>query len=682
MPTSPVPAPGVAATRTAPALLALLLVVAATLAVYLPTPGNHWIRYDNEALIRNSPQVNALAGDDKLQALATIFTSTHYSLYQPLFTLSVGLDHVLFGWNLAGFHAHSVLLHVVTVALLLFALFRLTDSWLAATACTLLFAVQPALVETVRWAICRNSQVATVWLLVGVLLYLRHCDRPSAAALWSSQIAFGLSMLGKVSPAIVVVPVALDLWRHRRIDRRAILEKLPLLAISLLLTWVNYRATLAHVAESPLQRPWSEIFGFLPAFVALMTADAIAPANLAILYPPAAMGALLGWRWLLVSAYLLVAVGGGVWAWRRGQRGVLLGLVVYFALLLPNLAAGRFRAAIASDRYLYIPALFLAAALAAALAMFLARPAKPNASPSEPAASRLRNLAPAWLALAAMFVLALSWGISARAQARQWQDEHLLWNRVNDLAPHYMAYYMLGNLALQEEKWTEAADLFAKSLELAQLDAYAKKDPVYASAVMQTSRKAASELAAQPAPEAQQNRAELLERVKTVAAEAAANLPANPEIQFELGRTRYKEKQYREAITALDAALALDPQHYQSLTYKAMSQYFLGEKEAAIANFQRSMSLHAWWVTYSNLGKVYLAEGRPEEAVAVVQAWLELEPQSEEAHKRFFQAVGEMIRRGSGEAALVQIESYLVRFPDSAPAKTLLQQTKDYLGRR
>ena len=134
--------------------------------------------------------------------------------------------------------------------------------------------------------------------------------------------------------------------------------------------------------------------------------------------------------------------------------------------------------------------------------------------------------------------------------------------------------------------------------------------------------------------------------MNSVAAEAAASLPENPEIQFELGKTQYKQKNYREAIAALDAALALDPQHYQAMTYKAMSQYFLGEKETAIATFRSSLAIRPYWVTYSNLGKVYLAEGKVAEAVAVVQDWLKLEPTSEEAHKRFFQAVGEMIRQG------------------------------------
>lgn len=682
MPTSPVPSPGVAPLRLFPALLALLLALAATLAVYLPTPGNYWIRYDNEALIRNSPQVGAFAGDDKLAALVTMFTSTHYSLYQPLFTLSVAIDHAIFGWDLAGFHAHSVLLHAVAVGLLLLVLFRLTGSWLAATAASLLFAVHPALVETVRWAICRNSQVAAVWLLLGVLLYLRHLDRPGKAALWASQIAFGLSMLGKVSPAIVIVPLALDLWRRRRIDRRAILEKVALLALSILLTYVNYRATIDHVGDNPLQRPWSEVFAFLPGAVALMCANAFAPENLAILYPPGAMNALVGWRWPVVATLLLAAVGGGIWAWRRGHRGLILGGVAWFALLVPNVAAGRFRTTIASDRYLYLPLLFLAAALAAVLALAFSRLRRTPHVPAVAGEPPRLQIAGGWLVLAATLALAGTWGVAAHRQARTWEDEKLLWNRVNELAPHHMAYYMLGNIALREEHWKEASDLFARALELAQLDPYAKQDPVFSQAVLQTSRKAASELAKLPAGEAQQDRAALLERVNAVAAEAAASLPESPEIQFELGKTQFKQKNYREALAALDAALALDPRHYQAMTYRAMCQYFLGAKQEAIATFRASLAIRPYWVTYSNLGKVYLAEGKPAEAVAVIQDWLNLEPQSEEAHKRFFQAVGEMIRQGAGEAAIVQLNSYLARFPDSAPGKTLLQQTQEFLGRR
>ena len=169
--------------------------------------------------------------------------------------------------------------------------------------------------------------------------------------------------------------------------------------------------------------------------------------------------------------------------------------------------------------------------------------------------------------------------------------------------------------------------------------------------------------------------------MNAVAAEAAVNLPANPEVQFELGKNLYKQKKYREAVAALDAALALDPQHYQAWTYKAMSLYFLGAKEDAITTFRKSLSIRPYWVTYSNLGKVYLAEGRLAEAVEVLQDWLKLEPKSEEAHKRFFQTVGEMVRRGAGDAAIAQLEIYLARFPDSAPAKDMLKETKAHLGR-
>ncbi len=684
MPAPPILPPAATPFRPVRALFAVLLVAAAALAVYLPTPGNYWIQYDNEALIRNSPQVNALAGDDKLGALWTIFTSTHYSLYQPLFTLSVALDHALFGWNLSGFHAHSVLLHVLVVALLVLLLYRLTASWLAAIAATLVVAVHPALVETVRWAICRNSLVAAVWLLLGAHLYLRYLrylrypERPSQTALWGSQVALGLSLLGKVSPAMAAIPFVLDLWRHRRIDRRAILEKVPLLALTALLTVVNYRATLAHVGDDPLRRPWSEILGYLPGSVSLMTANALAPANLAILYSPSGMGNFLGWRWIVVLVATLAGLGGGIWAWRRGNRGLLLGLAAWLVLLLPNVAAGRFRATIASDRYLYVPILFLAAALAAVLAPVFRVQAEPALAGSK---SGVRTAA-RWMVAAALLAVCVALALAARTETRRWQDEHRIWQRVNELAPHYMAYYMLGNLAAREAKWPEATALYSHALDLARLDPYVKSDPVYSSAYVQASRKAASELEKLPPTESQQQeRTALLERAGAAAQAAAAILPADAEVQFQLGKTQYKQKKYREAVAAFDAAIAVDAQHYQAWTYKAMSQYFLGEKESAIASFRRSLAIHPHWMAYSNLGKVYVAEGRYAEAAQTELDWLALEPKSEEAQKRFLQTMGEMVRRGVAGSAVGQLETYLARFPDSAPARTLLAQAREQRSR-
>ena len=40
-------------------------------------------------------------------------------------------------------------------------------------------------------------------------------------------------------------------------------------------------------------------------------------------------------------------------------------------------------------------------------------------------------------------------------------------------------------------------------------------------------------------------------------------------------------------VNNIDAAIALDPQHYQAWTYKAMSLYFLGAKEDAITTFRK-----------------------------------------------------------------------------------------------
>ena len=93
---------------------AILTLGLAVLFVYIPTPGDYWIGFDNETLIRQQPRVQALVleGEARRDALVEMFTTPHGDLYQPLLSLSFAVDHALFGWNRAGFHAHSLLLHL------------------------------------------------------------------------------------------------------------------------------------------------------------------------------------------------------------------------------------------------------------------------------------------------------------------------------------------------------------------------------------------------------------------------------------------------------------------------------------------------------------------------------------------------------------------------------------------
>ena len=71
-PLSPIHPLGATPSARVHAVLAILLVIAAALAIYFPTPGNYWIRYDNETFIQKSPQVVSLASGEARYVITAI----------------------------------------------------------------------------------------------------------------------------------------------------------------------------------------------------------------------------------------------------------------------------------------------------------------------------------------------------------------------------------------------------------------------------------------------------------------------------------------------------------------------------------------------------------------------------------------------------------------------------------
>ena len=224
--------------------IALLLSALAPLVVYWPTPGDYWVRFDNEVLIRQEPKIRALTleGDARTAAVARIFTTPHSDLYQPLLTFSLAVDYALFGWDRAGWHAHSVLLHLLVSAGVFLLGLRLVGSVWASLLAALLVALHPVMVETVVWIIHRTLLVTAFWVLVGCHAYLSYAREP---AKWGwlvvATLAFGLSLMAKAIGSVVVLPFLIDLWVRRRPQLSLLVEKAPLFVLSVFFTLLNLR---------------------------------------------------------------------------------------------------------------------------------------------------------------------------------------------------------------------------------------------------------------------------------------------------------------------------------------------------------------------------------------------------------------------------------------------------------
>lgn len=189
--------------------LTMLLIVAAVAFVYWPGVYGFWGRddYMQLALVRmvGSPW--------------PLFTHDHFapmpgSVFRPLGFASLWLSTALFGTDYMAQALVDLALHA-GVALALFGLMtRAGIPNLLALACTLLFALHPAVLGTALWWSARFDLIATLFILLALNAAFAYRKSGGVIALLLAMIATLAAMLSKEIGLAVLVPVSL-LWLHR-----------------------------------------------------------------------------------------------------------------------------------------------------------------------------------------------------------------------------------------------------------------------------------------------------------------------------------------------------------------------------------------------------------------------------------------------------------------------------------
>jgi Flp pilus assembly protein TadD len=206
--------------------------------------------------------------------------------YRPLVSLTYMLDAQGGPLSAAAYHRTNVALHAVA-CLLVFALFSiLLSNRNAALACAALFAVHPALTETVVWIPGRNDTIAVIFMILAWLAFLRAEKSQSTArrsALWGGfSVAFLLALLSKEAAIMLPFVVVGHRWLADR-ERPTIRALAILLAASVppVLIWATLRSQIGAEgsAESLFQRA-GVAFAQLPSLF-LFLGKALLPFDLA-----------------------------------------------------------------------------------------------------------------------------------------------------------------------------------------------------------------------------------------------------------------------------------------------------------------------------------------------------------------------------------------------------------------
>jgi tetratricopeptide (TPR) repeat protein len=654
-------------------LIALALAVA-TAAAYAPVLENGFVNYDDDLYVTRNQHVamGLTAG-----SVGWAFTSFHGANWFPLTRLSWMLDAEVFGLEPQGFHYTSLLLHGLN-AVLLFALFvRMTGSIWASAFTAAAFALHPLHVESVAWVAARKDVLSGLFALLALLAYERYARGGGSKGYYLAVFAcLALGLMAK--PTLVSLPfvlLLLDEWplgRLRRADapgtwdparvRRAVLEKLPLLALVAVASGITFAAQRSWGTVQPLELyPLGvRVANALVAYAAYL-GNAFWPAGLAVFYPHPGY-ALSPW-WVAGAAALLAGLSllAVLALRRRPYLGV--GWFWFLGVLVPVIGLVQVGQAAMADRYTYLPLIGLSLALAWGVRELVA-------------GSRPAGRAAVLLGAALLGALA----VATAAQVRTWKDSSSLFEHALRVTErNHVAHINLGVELLRADRLSEAAAHLQTGLRLAPRSPLAHG--LLADVRTRQERpedalphyRAALRLARHQRDEARWLAGwadallamEKLGQAEAKYREALRLKPERAALHASLGLVLLRQGKLELAIASLREGLRLDPERAEAHSNLGLALAESGERERAIEHYRRALALRPNLArVHANLGRALVEGGDAGAALAHLAEAVRLEPEQAEHHANQASALQELGR----EADAIDAYREALRLGARAPA--------------
>jgi len=152
--------------------------------------------------------------------------------------------------------------------------------------------------------------------------------------------------------------------------------------------------------------------------------------------------------------------------------------------------------------------------------------------------------------------------------------------------------------------------------------------------------------------------------------------PQNPQLLYYLGRTKYNENRFDEAVTLFEQCLSANPRNVKAKDNLGLSYQGLGKIEQAEAAFREAIELqsgaaHRDAGPYLNLGSLLVENERFEPAVPYLQTALTTDPHEVRAHRALGKAY---LHLGRLTEAQTELEESVRMQPDHAATHFVLAQ--------
>lgn len=581
--------------------LILTLLLLATTLVYINGLNNPFVPDDRFIIFDNFGPRQSWTPSDLFRRSLFGTTPSETAYFRPLTLLTFALNYPFAGKNPQGYRLVNVATHLLVVVLMTFLFSRLTGQWVAAFA-TLLFALHPAHVQAVSYISSRSDPLYSALALLCLLFWHKGNKAQGRRRLYylgSALFTFFLGLFAKET-MIVVPPLAvvMDLtwnetgsWRIKIGRNRAwYFGFLLLFAIYLIIrVGVGFSLTMEGDIKIAL---WSRLFLASKLFF-LYLALAFYPVHLALFRTVVVPQTFFEWQ-VMAGAFLLVALAALAYLFWSTHREISFGVLWFLISLLPVLSLTLLNAPM-MEHWLYLPLIGLMLAFVAAVRILAER------------VGEVRG--------AAIGLILLALLLSARTIMRnaEWSNMvRLLSHNALSYPGYFKTWQWLGDAMRRKGMVNDAIRAYKTSLALKpnQLQSLVALGEVLSLA-------------------GRNNEAE------AVLSQVVSKQPRQGWFHYLLGMHRLKVGKNRQAVEALEKSIGLNP---SAMAYHGLGSAYLrtGQTQKGERAFQKAILIHQGESGFHaefhlDLGKLYLAEGKNQEAQEEWRIALRFEPNHAEA---------------------------------------------------
>ncbi len=601
--------------RKKPFLLAVF-VAAVVLLSHIPLLSSQALSFDdNQYLVDNQLVQNpSLASAGKFLT-EVLRPSTVRGYYQPLTMISLMLDYKMGGRpdNLTVFHVVNVTMHTVNAVLLMLFIYLLFGNTWAAAVTGLLFGLHPITTEPIVWITERKTVLSTMFALGSLVFYMLYVKKSGRKNYYASFGLYLLALLAKpTSMPLPLLLLLLDYWPLARLSSRALLEKIPFMAlavISSVITFIsqkNTAALLTPMQYSPMYIPYKICHN-----IVFYLGKILLPVNLSNYYPfPMPFDISNGT--VLLSVIGTVLVAAALVLSLRWTRAFVTGFLFFFIAIFPAIGIIGFTTVVAADKYVYMPIIGLLVTLAYFLSAYFKK------MEGMKFYITYRNTTAAVLSIILLLEIA---GI--QFYISNWRDSETLARYLVRYVPNTeLLYFNLANTLSKQGKIDEAISEYNDIINMTanksdktgdRADAYNGIGTLY------------------------YNRGDYAKAISSYN-EAIRLSPDNPTYYYNIGSVLAEQGKLDEALPYFTKASVYNKENTQYFYINSQASikigvimYKRGKPDEAIDSFKKALQIqHNDAEAHKYLGVVYEELGNTDEAIREYREALRINPKMED----------------------------------------------------